>query len=369
MCISESFLGERVTGQILAGFHLFLLNLRYFFQIFLVFLFCLTAQTSCVLPPSKIDASVIPQKELELISHINRGQSYARSGRPDLAEVEFRLAILLSPQRDSLYNDLAYSLQNQDRIDEARKYYRKALQLNPSNIAARENLAQTLYRSGELDSSLLMYEELLTFLSPSAPSFGATVPPLALVEPPPGVAIEDITRAFRNLSIVYYKLGYLDDAICYSQLALDRGVNLNENGRHARLLFSLDFNQRALSALKTAISVRQASEIPARVLLDYGIGLFVVGNEQLAKSALMRVVTSAGVSFADKKTARLLLLHIADSEKNEKEAEFVFSALLEDDTTFCNEPTIQHEAHWPTRLHEAFDLIQQQIAVRCSDEG
>src|SRR5690349_17055976 len=97
-------------------------------------LFFVTTFCSCVTPPEIKSSQVLPNREVKLIGLIKRGKDYASAGRFELAEAEFRKALVLEKKLSGLHNDLGYALQAQDRQDEAAASFRKAIELDPKNL-------------------------------------------------------------------------------------------------------------------------------------------------------------------------------------------------------------------------------------------
>src|SRR5689334_11177497 len=133
------------------------LSLRFLCTLLVVSL----ALSSCVTPPEISSSQVLPNREVKLIGLIKRGKDYASGGRYELAEAEFRKALILEKNLSSLYNDLGYALQAQDRQDEAAACYRKAIELDPKNVIAHENLARLLYLQDDVEGGIREYETVL----------------------------------------------------------------------------------------------------------------------------------------------------------------------------------------------------------------
>ena len=259
-------------------------------------IFLLSCSLSCLVPPSNRSASVIADKELQLVSVLRRGKEYSKTGRMDLAEREFRLAARQRPGLDNIYNDLGFVLQSQARYQEAAQWYEKALAVEPKNTIARDNLARLLYQTEEYRPSLIENLKLIdVILSTEATELIRTVG-----EP---YGEQDLVSIYRNLANIYYTVGVLDDAVCYSWLAHILGANTYQAGQHARMLLSIDKNAAALITLRDVFVTNQG-KVPAKLVLDYGIALYLSGNATLARTAAARVLGQRDAERIDRRTAR-----------------------------------------------------------------
>jgi hypothetical protein len=90
------------------------------------------------------------------------GHKLSQAGRFVEAEVSFRNAIELNPDRPMPYNNLGWVRQMQGDNDVAVTNYQKALHLDPNLRIARRNLATLLIRLGQRKNSLyLWHKEML----------------------------------------------------------------------------------------------------------------------------------------------------------------------------------------------------------------
>ncbi|MCB0324298.1 MAG: tetratricopeptide repeat protein [Bdellovibrionales bacterium] len=337
----------------------------------------------CIVPPADIAPQVLPRAELQVISLVRRGKDYSASGRADLAEGEFREALALRPQNESIYNDLGYVLQAQGRSDEAEAVYRAGLALAPNNAVLRANLARTLYRQGQLGPAIKEFHALLditldTETEELSRQYGEEFTP------------EEFVGIYRDLAMAYYLLGINDEAACYSTLAFLMGANIYEAGRHARLLFSLNRVTIALHILRDVVVARNAA-VPAKILLDYGIALYLTDDYTLAKAALGRVLQQSEASRVDRRTARLVLLGIAvdsaggwtaletkDAEGGaeetsapaselSKEIRSLYSGLREEDPRFCERVQLDSDHYWPIALSDALDELREKLCDEANE--
>lgn len=79
-----------------------------------------------------------------------RGSLYDRQKQYDLAEAEFRKALLIDPQNATILNYLGYMLADRGvRLPEALTLIRKAVDLDPQNGAFLDSLGWVYYKSGQ----------------------------------------------------------------------------------------------------------------------------------------------------------------------------------------------------------------------------
>lgn len=285
------------------------------------------ALSGCILPPARNTASVLSQEELEIVSTVSLAKDYSKSGRMDLAEAEFRKALILSPNSSNIQNDLAYVLQSQNRLDEAKELYLQTLTKQPDNIVARDNLARLYFQKGEFRAALLELLRLIDSLNEKGEDklrkeFGDTV------------GNQEIISAYRKLATIYYTVGVYDDARCYSALAHRNANSVEEAGLHIRLLLSLDLVKEAMEVLTEVVSVHGDS-VPAKLMLDYSLALFLTGNEELAGVAVKRVLAASGLDGHSRKSARILTMILANKSGVESELQAAEEALTEDDPEWC----------------------------------
>ena len=325
---------------------------------FLTLLLC----CSCIKPPTARYANVLPSQELELISTVKRGKDYSNRGRMDLAEFEFRKALKLSPASDSINNDLGFVLQAQGRADEAKVFYRRAIKLSSENIEARENLARALFQQGDMRGALIETIKLVDALNSLPEEKLAQMTAQSPNGQPPLIGV------FRKLSAIYYKVGVIDDAVCYSWLAHILAANMQEAGQHARLLLSLSKTGPALQTLRDVVLANQGN-VPSKIYLDYGVALYLVGDESLSKMALAKVLTGADSERVDRRSARLLNVLIARRNKRLKEAELYEEGLFEEEPEFCSVEELDSDGYWPYELGVQMEGLAKAICENKQEEN
>jgi Flp pilus assembly protein TadD len=324
------------------------------FFLFSSFLFVL----GCVTPPNIQQSQVLPERELKLVATIKQGTDYAQGGRADLAEIQFRKALLLNPKLSNVYNDLGFALQSQDRLDEATAMYRKALQLEKYNVVAQENLARVEYLQGDIEQSIRDFEQVLTALDLLPPS---------VIHEATGQDYKpaDMQSIYRNLASAYYRQGEYDEAICYSRKTLDfAGIDFSVIGQHDRLLLSLEMVEDAVKLLNGAITAL-LENTPSKLLLDYGIALYANGDQQLAQEALSRGLTAKDIAEEDRRTFHVLQLLIQVNGDSPERQQKSIQDFLDEDEEFCQAYVVDEDHYWPLKVTDDVVTLVKRL---CPDE-
>ncbi len=313
-------------------------------------LVCLVS--ACVTPPDVEDSQVIPNRELQLLSSLKKGKDYASAGRLELAEIEFRKAARLQPNLSSIYNDLGYTLMAQDRIDEAADAFQTAIKLEPRNVAAKENYARLLYTKGEVEKAIKEYEELLSIY------FGLRREEVRKVLGK-DYSEGDLAGIYRALSVASYSAGRYDEAICYSQKALNGPFkDFSQAGQHARLLLSLGLIPQAASYLHDVVVVWQA-QTPGKMFIDYGLALLTLGQNAQARESFTRAQAAKDIDEADRRDIRLLLALAPGPGQPEARAS------AEEDPEFCRLEEVDRFQYWPIPI---VGKARELLDAWCNDE-
>lgn len=323
----------------------------------LFLIFSILTLTACVTPPRIETAQVVPGAELEVVSMINKGKRYASSGRLDLAEVEFRKALLLRPKLSSLCNDLGFTLQAQDRPDEATAMFRRAVQLEPRNLAARENLARILYTQGDTEGAITEFQNLLSIYYGLQPRevkavLGHEYTPV------------DISTIHRSLALAYYRSGAYDESICESSEAVKGPVgDFSQVGQHGRLLLSLGQSQKAAEYLRDVVTVWQ-QQTPGRIFVDFGLALIDVDKKDLAQEALTRSLDRKDLDEGDRRYVQLLLVLVGPNAQTQNKLP---ENLEENDEggQFCKLIALDPYGYWPDSVVKQAKTL---LSRWCHDE-
>ncbi len=340
-----------------------------------------TFVAGCITPPQKATPSFISVKELTLVSKVKKGQDYARAGKLELAEVELRQALLLAPMAASIYNDVGFVLQGQRRFVEAEKFYLKSITLDSKSLQPKLNLARLYYETHHFNKSLESYLGLLVdedFYSDEVVSETndltneleveeETEPEEAqseLISVQNTLSGAVLSGVYRNIAQIYYKIGFIDEALCYSRMAyLNGGMSVFQLGQHIRMLMSVDKTSIALELLKNSLATFKSTP-PTNLFVDYGILLFNEGEKVLASQAFTRVL-SLNSAYDHRRTARLFRLYLMQSEEKEEEADFIFETLLEDEPSLCKNIEADRIGYWPIGLAEQ---IEEVLEIKCGNQ-
>lgn len=177
-----------------------------------------------------------------------------------------------------------------------------------------------------------------------------------------------LANVFRNLAVIYYVLGDTGDAVCYSRLALDHGINLYETVQHERLLLSLGKVDQALPILRHGIAVGQENASP-ELLVDYSLAMYSLGDAKLAEESAGRALSRPQIGYLERRTAKVLQLLIAskrssavqsngDSGEGFSEA---LDLLFEDDPKLCAEFDRINTEYWPEDVFSDVDTFLTSI--------
>lgn len=308
--------------------------------------------------PSDLKPSVLPEKEVRLVSLIRDGGSFAQSGRLTAAEESFRRALILAPDLSNLYNDLGYVLVGQLRLDEAIRMFYQALDLQPENLAARKNLAHALYSKGDYERAEEMYQQVLILHYQATIRADGKLKPLVPVE---------LSQIFRDLAILSYVIGETDEAVCYSQLALDHNPNVDETGRHARLLLALNDVPAALQVLERSMASPDGLG-SSKLVFDYGLALYASGNTGLAQEAFERVLRNENADPNERRSARVLQLVSWEHSSLDAAARSGFAdtvhAALKEDKKICSNNFSKENDYWPQKVT---DDVEELLTQNCNE--
>jgi tetratricopeptide (TPR) repeat protein len=293
---------------------------------------------------------VISEQEIQLISFIKRGKDYALGSRTDLAEYYFSKALLINPNLASLQNDLGYVLLRQNRISEAKSHINQALTIDQYNLVARENLARLYYFDGDFKASLEQYEKLLDLY------YGYwQEKPDPLLE----FSNADLVGVYRDLISLYALLGKMDESICHARLALGFGTPTFTPSHYARLLLTMGEVRQTKDYLSSIIQ-SQEGPVDSKLLLDYGISLYLLNDNNLAREAFLKVLSTEDSNKTDRNLARLFLYTLDDTDLNASD----LLSDLKNDQSFCDNIGIETNSYLPQPLLDKLSLAVDKICER-----
>lgn len=337
--------------------------------------FVLSALSSCVRPPKVDTAQVIPAKELKLIATVKRGKDYTSAGRLDLAEYEYRKVIAAGVKNSSVFNDLGFVLQSFGRLKEAEATYRQALDYEPRNLVARDNLGRLMVLREDIADARKQFLRLLDDYN--------TFTKRELLETlGQDYGVSDLVGVYRNLSMLEYRDGNFDEAVCYSRRAYELNGDAVQTGQHARLLISLGLLPQALEILNKQ-SAAAPDNVPAKVLIDLMIVLYVTADYDQAGQVVESLINRADLIPYDRETTRLLKLLLISREASQNLAtkgtkvnnsedvlgssqeRETFDALAEEFPDMCKTYTVDPDDYWPDTLREE---MRSQLKMLCQDD-
>ncbi len=234
---------------------------------------------SCALPPSnRPQQDFVDQRELKVISLLAEAGSASLIGKFITAELTLRQALFISAPKEShaIKIQLAQVLGKQQLYEEADDLFEELLKETPHSKDVLVPQALYLSEKGDMEGARSAFEKLMNLAETGYE--------------PNQVALKNsaFSQSYRNLSVMAFKYGYLEDALCYSYDANFYGPNALEMARHARLLNSLGFPERNIEYLKPLLkAATPLAEVLAELALSY------VGVEKFQEAlGMCRIVQS-----------------------------------------------------------------------------
>ncbi|RMG41894.1 MAG: hypothetical protein D6719_07540 [Candidatus Dadabacteria bacterium] len=205
----------------------------------------------------------VSKKEVLGVTLAREGLHYYSKGRYVDAELKFRQALYLFPEADNIRLNLAVVLDRVGQYQESISNYQKLLGHDPDELIFWAGLAHVYVSSGDYNRALKIYRQSLI---------------KALDD-------KDFKRAAsfsESLAALNFKLGFEEEARCYSELAyvLDSGQLQLEN--YLKLLVATNQITRSKSLL-AALEPRQRSPF---VMEQFAILEYLDGNYQRAASMI-----------------------------------------------------------------------------------
>ncbi|MDG2252886.1 MAG: sulfotransferase [Methylophilaceae bacterium] len=155
----------------------------------------------------KLATSIAKQFPTHQLSWQILGVVFSKTGKKSEALDANRRAVHLVPNDAQAHYNLAVSLKELTRLDEAEASYKKAIILKPDNAEAHYNLAVALKELGRLDEAEASYKKAIILKS-------------------------DYTQAYNNLGIMYQELGKLDEAEASYKKAIIIKPDFSQAHRH-----------------------------------------------------------------------------------------------------------------------------------------
>jgi len=159
----------------------------------------------------------------------NLALSLMQKGRLDEAVEQFRAALRANPQYELAHKNLADALVQKGRFDDAIRHYRESLRLEPRQEAVQYKLANVLHRQGDVDGAIACYVALLRLKPDSAVAhfnLGTLLMSRnrldeAVFEFREAIRLKpDVAEMHNNLGAALFKQGKTDQAILHYTEAL-----------------------------------------------------------------------------------------------------------------------------------------------------
>lgn len=322
-------------------------------------LFVFIEFSACIVPPSDLTPSVLPPAELEMVSSVKMAQDAILGAKPELAEE--RLRKVLRKRKGGVYNDLGFALLAQDRPREAVQYFTLAIKTEEGFVTPWLNLARALYRNNELERAIKQLEALMSWnesVKVSGLVLDAKKFPDKRVLTPQEEGI-----VYRNMSVIYYTMGFLDESYCFSEQALRIDPD-GQLGFHARLLLSLERVAEALP-LTQAYVVKTRENASSSILFDYGVSLYVLGKTGLANEAFLKVLARGGLAQEMRLAAKLAHLRLSLLNESEEKVDLAYQTFLDEEPDFCDRGEGLIGSYWPQSFID--DIGSTSVSI-CKNE-
>ena len=176
------------------------------------------------------------------MAHNNIAISLLQKGRVEEAVAHYNKALELNPGYGEAHYNLANSLLRLGHVEEAVAHYEEALAINPNNAPAHYNLAAVLVQTGRMDAAIDHYNKVLEI----DPNHAAAHNNLGAVLGRVGRAEEAVAQyvkalelnpnnaeAHYNLGNTLLQMGRMDEAIAHYNETLE--LNPNNAAAHNKL--------------------------------------------------------------------------------------------------------------------------------------
>ena len=321
------------------------MKIKYFILIFLC---------SCITAPKVDSARILPNKELAVITRVKEAKELLSSGRSDLAEKELLLALETAPYQSTIYNDLGVVMLSQTRYAQAEQMFSRALELDSNNAVALENYAKTLYRKREYFFSIKEFEKLLNLLFSQSEEEIKKASGRTYKE-------KDLVDIYRNISSAYFALGILDEALCNSNLALIKSPDVYQASVHSRMLMLHEKLEQSFSLINNTV-VGTNYVVPAGMLLDHSVNLFLRNELTEAEQSISLALKSPSITHQDKILAQLSSYIFFFSQKKYNKANALQKSIKENSEDVCKFEVIN--SHMPVRFVKLLLAVQNKICQR-----
>lgn len=310
-----------------------------------------------IVPDTREHQEFVGDREIEGVNLVRKGLSSFQRSRFIDADFAFRQALYLYPDLNNVKFNLALTLEQLGLFEEAESILQGLMKDKAEALAYLDALGHIYYSAERYGEAEKLYQQSLD---------------LALER-------EDNARAAvisRSLAVLYYKIGREEEALCASLNAFAFQNNLEQVKRHARLLNSLAFYARALSAVeqywkgkvdRTGPNSFEPELVQQAALAHFGLGQFEESINVIepirTKPGLDPVLVSEldAIHFLAERRQRETegASAVNDSEDEAEEDEEIPQLLLSD---LSDERLL----YWPGELIEAAEEFR---LTQVEDEG
>lgn len=276
-----------------------------------------------------------------MVSSVKLAQDAILGAKPELAEENLRKVV--RKMKGGVYNDLGFALLTQGRAREAIQYFTLAIKTEEGFVTPWLNLARALYKNNELEKAIKQLQALVSW-NESVKS-GDIVLDLKKSPDRRQLSPQEEGIVYRNMSVIYYTMGFLDESYCFSEEAL-RIDPEGQLGFHLRLLLSLERVQEALP-LAQAYVVKTRENASTGILFDYGVSLYVLGKNKLANEAFLKILARGGLAQEMRLTAKLAHLRLSLLNESEEKTSLAYVTFLDEEPDFCDRSEGINASYWP----------------------
>lgn len=209
----------------------------------ILFIIVIALLSSCAITnKGEMRQNIVSKSEIELMSYFREGMYHFKNNRYLDATQAFERALFLNNNPKIRYN-LALALERLGDTDKALAIMTELYYNYPEEINYKMGQARMLDLVGKKDEAVVIYNEVLEILEKKND-------------------VKDYRyKVYRRLSDLYYKIGDIDEATCYSQMAFNEKLSKDDLLRHVRLLLSVDVPIRDIYSLSKVESKRVQNEI------------------------------------------------------------------------------------------------------------
>lgn len=231
------------------------------------------ALTACALPvPEQEQQGFVPGRDLDAVSLVREGANYYQKSRFVEAEFAFRKALYLHPKAANVKANLAAALRAGGQYDEAEDILLSLNAAAPKSIEYLSSLARLYVEKRDYASARRYFTEAFE-LAIEKPDFAAA------------------SRFARSLSVVAFRIGDENSALCHSALATALNSDAENTARHARLFLATHRTAKGRDLVDTYLNQPGIPRDPA-ILHQLGMAQFALAEYRDAQESESAVLES-----------------------------------------------------------------------------